>query len=70
MLVQSFNEQVGLPEYNQDVPKDILVQFLASAGVGVIEWWFANSMPYSAEEITEQLWKLLERHHLLFTHTL
>ncbi|WP_202800151.1 hypothetical protein [Paenibacillus elgii] len=26
----------------------------------MIEWWFTHTMPCSVEEITEQLWSLLE----------
>jgi hypothetical protein len=43
-----------------DMRKDILVEFLSSATVGVIEWWFTHAMPCSTIEITEQLWALLE----------
>lgn len=43
-----------------ELSKDIVVQFLSSAIVGVIEWWFTHTMPCSVEEITEQLWSLLE----------
>ncbi|WP_234535576.1 TetR-like C-terminal domain-containing protein [Paenibacillus pseudetheri] len=40
--------------------KDISVQFLSSATVGVIEWWFTHSNPCSAKEITEKLWSMLD----------
>lgn len=38
--------------------KEITVEFLVSAGVGVLEWWIYNSKPYPAPIIAEQLWKL------------
>jgi len=38
--------------------KEITVEFLVSAGVGVLEWWIYNSKPYPAPIITEQLWQL------------
>lgn len=38
--------------------KEITVEFLVSAGVGVLEWWIYNSKPYPAPIIAEQLWQL------------
>ncbi len=38
--------------------KEITVEFLVSAGVGVIEWWIYNYKPYPAPIIAEQLWQL------------
>lgn len=38
--------------------KEITVEFLVSAGVGVLEWWIYNSKPYPAQIIVEQLWQL------------
>ncbi|WP_308423025.1 TetR-like C-terminal domain-containing protein [Paenibacillus marchantiophytorum] len=51
--------------YATRLQQDILVQFLNSATVGVIEWWFTSSMPYSAADITEQLWTLLENNQMI-----
>jgi len=48
-----------------ELSKDILVQFLSSAIVGVIEWWLTQPMPCSVEEITEQLWSLLEQNQMI-----
>jgi hypothetical protein len=43
----------------QKANKEISVEFLISAGVGVIEWWIYNSKPYPAPTIVEQLWQLI-----------
>jgi hypothetical protein len=42
----------------QKVNKEVSVEFLISAGVGVLEWWIYNSKPYPAPIIAEQLWQL------------
>lgn len=42
----------------QKVNKEVSVEFLVSAGVGVLEWWIYNSKPYPAPIIAEQLWQL------------
>lgn len=57
--ITEFN--VGL----DDLGKSIFAQFMSSAIVGVIEWWFAQSMPCSAEELTERLWSLLEMNRMI-----
>ena len=41
--------------------KEVSVQFLASAAVGVLEWWITQSMPYSPTEMVDHLWVLAER---------
>lgn len=38
--------------------KEISVEFLVSAGVGVLEWWIYNSKPYPVSIIVERLWQL------------
>jgi len=57
--ITEFN--VGL----DDMGKSIFAQFMSSAIVGVIEWWFTQSMPCSAEELTERLWSLLEMNRMI-----
>jgi hypothetical protein len=37
------------------------VRFVASAYVGVVEWWFMNEKPIPHQELAEQLGTLLER---------
>jgi len=44
----------------EDLGKSIFAQFVSSAIVGVIEWWFAPSASCSAEELSERLWSLLD----------
>ncbi|MGO4547078.1 TetR-like C-terminal domain-containing protein [Paenibacillus sp. 2TAB23] len=61
-IVEQINENnVSLDELR----KDTFVQFLSSAIVGVIEWWFTHTTPCSAEEITDQTWSLLELNQLI-----
>lgn len=44
---------------------EVAVQFLSSAIVGVLVWWFTSEKPQSAESVTEQLWDLMEKSQLL-----
>ncbi|MBM2658187.1 TetR/AcrR family transcriptional regulator [Staphylococcus pseudoxylosus] len=41
---------------------EIALQFLGSAIVGVIIWWIAHSRPCSIDELSTELWHLLEPH--------
>lgn len=65
MMSQNFEKQIDMNGINNDIPKNMLVQFFSSAAASVLEWWFINNIPYSAEEITEYLWNLLERNQLV-----
>ena len=47
------------------VNKDFLVQFVASATVGIVEWWIINEMPYPAASMVDQLWQLFEKVELV-----
>lgn len=65
MSNQVLEQIVGNDLNLNELSKDILVQFLSSAIVGVIEWWLTQQMPCSVEEITEQLWSLLEQNQMI-----
>ena len=41
---------------------EITLQFLGSAIVGVIIWWVENTRPCSIDELSNELWYLLEPH--------
>jgi hypothetical protein len=49
---------------NQGRNKEIMLQFLASALAGMIEWWITSAEPYSTEELVDELWILMERNQM------
>jgi AcrR family transcriptional regulator len=61
MARNGLNDQQSISGMNHNIQKEVLVQFLASAGVGVIEWWITHTMPYPAKDMVEELWQILER---------
>ncbi len=61
VLVQGLSEQVEIHDIYPDVNKEVLVQFLASAIAGTLEWWIRQSTPCPATDIAEHLWLLFER---------
>ncbi|MEH7097702.1 TetR/AcrR family transcriptional regulator [Neobacillus vireti] len=46
---------------NQGLSEDVILQFLGSAVVGAVEWWFKNGMPLPARVMAEQTGALLDR---------
>ncbi|MEC0232916.1 TetR/AcrR family transcriptional regulator [Paenibacillus kribbensis] len=61
MLRQSLSEHLDSINLDQELNRDITVQFLISAGVGLLEWWITRSMPYPISVMVEQFWNLLNR---------
>ncbi len=62
LMAKSIEEQLDRNGINKAVNKEIMIQYFASATIGVIEWWITNSMPYSSEYMAEQLLALMERY--------
>lgn len=61
-LVEEFQDEVDVTKgKNQGLNKDLAVKFVATAYVGVVEWWFTNEMPISHQALAEQLGTLLDR---------
>ncbi|MFG1732487.1 TetR/AcrR family transcriptional regulator [Paenibacillus sp. 843] len=59
MFRKSLMEHLDSINLDQDRNRDITVQFLISASVGVLEWWIIRSMPYPPSVMVEQFWNLL-----------
>lgn len=49
---------------NQNMDKELMVQFMASAFVGIAEDWILNQMPHSPQYMAEQIWGLFERNQI------
>ncbi|MDQ0230702.1 TetR/AcrR family transcriptional regulator [Metabacillus malikii] len=64
VMVEGINEQVNLDDLNKGFNKEFLVQFMASAIVGTIEWWIKNEMPIPAKIMAQEIWELLERNQI------
>lgn len=42
-------------KFTEDVPLDIIINYLGAAYLGVISWWLEHDMPYTPEEMEKQL---------------
>lgn len=61
-LLEEFKDEVDITKgINQGLNKDVIVRFVASAYVGVVEWWFTNEKPIPHQDLAAQLGTLLER---------
>lgn len=61
-LIEEFNDEVDVTKgKNEGLNRDLVVQFVVSSYVGVVEWWFTNERPVIYQVLAEQLGALLER---------
>lgn len=61
-LIEQFKQEVDVNKgKNQGLKDEVIVRFVASAYVGVVEWWFTNEKPIPHQVLAEQLGLLLER---------
>ncbi|MEV5112108.1 TetR/AcrR family transcriptional regulator [Peribacillus frigoritolerans] len=60
--IEEFKKDVDITKgKNSDQNEDVIVQFVANAYVGVVEWWLKNGMPYPPRVMAEKVGELLER---------
>jgi AcrR family transcriptional regulator len=61
-LIEEFMNEVDVTKgKNEGLNEHLLVRFVASAFVGVAEWWFTNEKPVPHQVLAQQLGTLLER---------
>ncbi|MGG6311636.1 TetR/AcrR family transcriptional regulator [Paenibacillus macerans] len=65
LMEQGVQDHLGMYGIPSATNRDVEVQFLASAAVGLMEWWIKRGMPYSPADMVEQLFTLLLRHFQL-----
>jgi AcrR family transcriptional regulator len=60
--IREFKNDVDITKgKNYGHNEDVIVQFVANAYVGIVEWWLKNGMPYSPRFMAAQVGDLLER---------
>jgi AcrR family transcriptional regulator len=61
-LIEEFTNEVDVTKgKNEGLNDYLIVRFVASAFVGVVEWWFTNEKPVPHHVLAAQLGTLLER---------
>lgn len=62
LLLELFKKEVDVTAgINHGLNENLVNHFFASAYVGLVEWWFANGMPFPPKVMAEQVGILLER---------
>ncbi|QWU18407.1 TetR/AcrR family transcriptional regulator [Paenibacillus sophorae] len=60
--IEEFRKDVDTTQgKNVGQSEDVVVEFVANAYVGVVEWWLKNGMPYPPRDMAEKVGELLER---------
>lgn len=65
MVKNEITERLKTGEINQGDNKEVVVQYMASAFVGVVEWWIKNNMPLSPQIMAQQLWDIFDKNYSL-----
>jgi AcrR family transcriptional regulator len=61
-LIEEFKNEVDVTKgKNHGLNEDVILQFIVTSYVGIVEWWFKNGMPYPPRVMAEQVGILLER---------
>ena len=63
--IRGISEGLKLEHISKGFDKEVIVQFMASAFVGVVEWWIKNNMPHSPQFMAEQLWTIFKSNRFL-----
>jgi AcrR family transcriptional regulator len=61
-IIEEFNDEVDpSEERNHELTEEVMLRFMGTAYVGVVEWWITNGMPCPPKEMAKQVGALLER---------
>ncbi len=61
-LTEEFRDEMDTTKgKNQSLNEDVVLQFIVTSYVGVVEWWIKNGMPFPPQVMSEQVGLLLER---------
>lgn len=56
--------KLDMQDPHPGIDNELNAQFVASAFIGIVEWWIRHKMPHSPEYMAEQLWRLFERNDI------
>jgi AcrR family transcriptional regulator len=61
-LIKEFKDEVDITKgRNHGLKEDVILQFIVTSYLGIVEWWITNGMPYPPHVMAEQVGILLER---------
>ncbi|CAN7237133.1 TetR-like C-terminal domain-containing protein [Paenibacillus sp. LjRoot153] len=62
IIKSTINE--GLEHTQLEISKDLLLQYIASAFMGIVVWWLNNDLTFAPRELASQFGKILTQGHL------
>ncbi|MFC4807971.1 TetR/AcrR family transcriptional regulator [Paenibacillus sp. GCM10023250] len=65
MVKKGITARLKIEEMKQEDNNVVVVQYMASAFVGVVEWWIKNNMPLSPQMMAQQLGDIYEKNYAL-----
>jgi AcrR family transcriptional regulator len=61
-LIEEFKDEMDIKKgKNHGLNEDVILQFIVTSYVGIVEWWITHGMPYPPRVMAEQVGILLER---------
>jgi hypothetical protein len=60
-LIEEFKDEIDITKGKKSLHEDVILQFIMTFYVGIVEWWFKNGMPYPPQVLAEQVGVLLGR---------
>lgn len=61
-LIEEFKDEVDISKgKNHGLNEDVVLQFIVTSYVGIVEWWITNEMPHPPHDMAKQVGILLER---------
>jgi AcrR family transcriptional regulator len=63
-LIEEFKDEVDVNSSdgkNYGFHEDVILQFIVTSYVGLVEWWITNEMPYPPDVMAKQVGILLDR---------
>jgi AcrR family transcriptional regulator len=61
-LIEEFKDEVDTTKgKNHGLNEEVILQFIVTSYVGIVEWWITNGMTYPPHVMAEQVGILLER---------
>ncbi|SDW02873.1 TetR/AcrR family transcriptional regulator [Paenibacillus sp. CF384] len=63
-IVVNLMDKMEQPDNPPVVDKELKAQFLASAFIGIVEWWIRQRMPHSSQFMAEQVKHLFEKNQV------
>jgi len=64
IIRNTVQKHIDMQGINQSMNQEMIINFIASAFVGTVEWWILNQMPHSSQAMAEQQAELFKRNNI------